>query len=174
MVRTTSFKHVTKFFHHLFCIKYLYLFLEIFADDLELQCRVLMKPYDICGAWYSDQHFLSGDVHRLGHLVSQSVLWLNKASQETASEHIPIMNQMFRFYNGNGSSLRAAMFAYCPESECDNSLTYCNDVKSLSSNISEKSNAQHQYTIPLKESLNARFAFLLIILSFVFKCFVPS
>lgn len=91
----------------------------VFLDELELQCRVLMKPYDICGAWYSDQHFLSGDVHRLGHLVSQSVLWLNKASQETASEHIPIMNQMFRFYNCNGSSVRAAMFASCPVPDGD-------------------------------------------------------
>lgn len=105
------------------------------GDDLELQCRVLMKPYDICGAWYSDQHFLSGDVHRMGHLISQSVLWLNKASQETASEHIPIMNQMFRFYNCNGSSVRAAMFASCPVSEGTLS-TACNELKNSSSNAS--------------------------------------
>lgn len=104
-----------------------------FLDDLELQCRVLMKPYDICGAWYSDQHFLSGDVHRLGHLVSQSVLWLNKASQETASEHIPIMNQMFRFYNCNGSSVRAAMFASCPDG---NSSTFSNEIRNTSSTSS--------------------------------------
>ncbi|XP_034231119.1 F-box/WD repeat-containing protein 5 [Thrips palmi] len=105
------------------------------GDDLELQCRVLMKPYDICGAWYSDQHFLSGDVHRLGHLISQSVLWLNKASQETASEHIPIMNQMFRFYNCNGSSVRAAMFASCPVAESSLSTT-SNEIRDTSSNSS--------------------------------------
>ncbi|KAE8739473.1 hypothetical protein FOCC_FOCC015027 [Frankliniella occidentalis] len=102
------------------------------GDDLELQCRVLMKPYDICGAWYSDQHFLSGDVHRLGHLESQSVLWLNKASQETASEHIPIMNQMFRFYNCNGSSVRAAMFAYCSVLDHGDSQTLCDSSQTSS------------------------------------------
>lgn len=124
-----------------------------FAEDLELQCRVLMKPYDICGAWYSDQHFLSGDVHRLGHLVSQSVLWLNKASQETASEHIPIMNQMFRFYNCNGSSVRAAMFAYCSESDNDHSLTSCKARSvscNISSNTNEKGHAQLQTGALLK------------------------
>lgn len=94
-----------------------------------------MKPYDICGAWYSDQHFLSGDVHRMGHLISQSVLWLNKASQETASEHIPIMNQMFRFYNCNGSFVRAAMFASCPVSDSSSTLG-SNEMKNASSDSS--------------------------------------
>ncbi|KAJ1520007.1 hypothetical protein ONE63_004238 [Megalurothrips usitatus] len=112
------------------------------GDDLELQCRVLMKPYDICGAWYSDQHFLSGDVHRIGHLISQSVLWLNKASQETASEHIPIMNQMFRFYNSNGSSVRAAMFAYCPVSDSQDLSASCKSPAQHSSSYSDENHLQ--------------------------------
>ncbi|XP_067001558.2 F-box/WD repeat-containing protein 5 [Anabrus simplex] len=78
-----------------------------------LQCRVMNKPYDIFGTWFSDQHLLSGDLHWLAHLVSQSVLWLNKASQESNSEHVPIMNQLYRFYNCNASSIRAIMIANC-------------------------------------------------------------
>ncbi|XP_012272975.1 F-box/WD repeat-containing protein 5 isoform X2 [Orussus abietinus] len=79
----------------------------------DLQCRVVNKPYDIFGTWYSERHLLSGDLLWLAHLVSTSVLWLNKANQESASEHVPIMNQLYRFYNGNASSIRAVMIANC-------------------------------------------------------------
>lgn len=78
-----------------------------------LQCRVMNKPYDIFGTWYSDRHLLSGDLHWLAHLVSTSILWLNKASQESESELVPIMDQLYRFYNSNASSIRAVMVANC-------------------------------------------------------------
>ncbi|KAG7205585.1 hypothetical protein KM043_007556 [Ampulex compressa] len=83
------------------------------APGFDLQCRVVNKPYDIFGTWYSEHYLLSGNLHWLAHLVSTSVLWLNKANQETASEHVPIMTQLFRFYNGNASSIRAVMVANC-------------------------------------------------------------
>lgn len=78
-----------------------------------LQCRVMNKPYDIFGTWYSDRHLLSGDLHWLAHLVSTSILWLNKASQESESELVPIMDQLYKFYNSNASSIRAVMVANC-------------------------------------------------------------
>ncbi|XP_054282174.1 F-box/WD repeat-containing protein 5 isoform X2 [Macrosteles quadrilineatus] len=87
------------------------------TDGFQLQCRVVNKPYDIFGTWYSDQHLLSGDLYWLAHLVSTTGLWLNKASQETASEHTPILSQLFRFYNTNASSIRAIMVANCLTSE---------------------------------------------------------
>jgi F-box/WD-40 domain protein 5 len=71
------------------------------------------KPYDIFGTWYSDRHLLSGDLHWLAHLVSTSILWLNKASQESESELVPIMDQLYKFYNCNASSIRAVMVANC-------------------------------------------------------------
>ncbi|XP_071447226.1 F-box/WD repeat-containing protein 5 isoform X2 [Hetaerina americana] len=90
---------------------------EIAVFSLEegfcLQCRVVNKPYDIFGTWYSDEHLLSGNLHWLAHLVSASVLWLNKASQESSSEHVPIMGTLFRFYNRNASSVRAITVANC-------------------------------------------------------------
>ena len=67
-----------------------------FIEGFELQCRVVNKPYDIFGTWYSERYLLSGGLHWLAHLVSTSVLWLNKANQETGSEHVPIMNQLYR------------------------------------------------------------------------------
>lgn len=73
-----------------------YIYFYFISASFELQCRVVNKPYDIFGTWYSERHLLSGDLHWLAHLVSSSVLWLNKANQESASEHIPIMNQMYR------------------------------------------------------------------------------
>ncbi|CAL1685041.1 unnamed protein product [Lasius platythorax] len=83
------------------------------APGFDLQCRVVNKPYDIFGTWYSERYLLSGNLHWLAHLVSTSVVWLNKANQESASEHVPIMTQLFRFYNGNASSIRAIMVANC-------------------------------------------------------------
>lgn len=39
---------------------------------------------------------------------------MNKANQEVESEHVPIMNQMFKFYNRNASSIRGLLVADCP------------------------------------------------------------
>lgn len=81
------------------------------------------RPYDIFGTWFSDQHLISGDLHWLAHLVSTSVLWLNKANQEVDSEHVPIMNQLYKFYNRNASSIRGIMIANCPWLDDDNDPT---------------------------------------------------
>lgn len=39
---------------------------------------------------------------------------MNKANQEVESEHVPIMNQLFKFYNKNASSIRGILVADCP------------------------------------------------------------
>ncbi|KAJ8673451.1 hypothetical protein QAD02_004713 [Eretmocerus hayati] len=104
------------------------------AEGFELQCRVVNKPYDLFGTWYSERYLLSGGLHWLAHLVSKSVLWLNKANQETGSEHVPIMNQLYQFYNGNASSIRAVMVANClspasTEPDAQKSQTTSSNVK---------------------------------------------
>ncbi|KAM7353826.1 F-box and WD repeat domain containing 5 isoform 1-T2 [Cochliomyia hominivorax] len=103
-------------------------------DGSHLRCRVLNRPYDIFGTWFSDQYLISGDLHWLAHLVSTSVLWLNKANQEVDSEHVPIMNQLYKFYNRNASSVRAIMMAKCPW------LDESNDPLSEQNRISETKN----------------------------------
>lgn len=72
------------------------------------------KPYDFFGTWYNDSYLLSGNLKWLGHLVSTSVVWLNRASQETDSEFTSVMNQMFKFYNRSASSIRSITVANCP------------------------------------------------------------
>ncbi|XP_058819792.1 F-box/WD repeat-containing protein 5 isoform X3 [Topomyia yanbarensis] len=92
-------------------------------NGFRLKCRVTNRPYDIFGTWFSDQHLLSGDLNWLAHLVSTSILWLNKANQEVDSEHTPIRNQMYKFYNRNASSIRAITVANCPwlnDETCNN------------------------------------------------------
>lgn len=89
------------------------------TGDSHLRCRVVNRPYDIFGSWFSDQHLISGDLYWLANLVSTSVLWLNKANQEVDSEHVRIMNQLYKFYNRNASSIRGIMVANCPWMEKD-------------------------------------------------------
>lgn len=91
--------------------------------NFTLQCRVLNKPYDIFGTWYTDDYLLSGRLHFLGHLVSCSALWLNKAWQESESEKKPIIKRLFKFYNRNASSIRTITVANCctPESKIESS-----------------------------------------------------
>ena len=78
-----------------------------------IQCRMSNKPYDFFGTWYNDSYLLSGDLRWLAHLVSTSIVWLNRASQETDSEYTSIMNRMFRFYNRSASSIRSITVANC-------------------------------------------------------------
>ncbi|XP_014256657.1 F-box/WD repeat-containing protein 5 isoform X2 [Cimex lectularius] len=84
-------------------------------DGFNLQCRVGNKPSDIFGTWYSDSYLISGDWYSLGGMVSTTGLWLNKASQETESEQTPILNNLFRFYNTNASSIHLITMADCKE-----------------------------------------------------------
>uniref|UniRef100_T1HBG4 Uncharacterized protein n=1 Tax=Rhodnius prolixus TaxID=13249 RepID=T1HBG4_RHOPR len=98
----------------------------------QLQCRVGNKPYDIFGTWYSDRHLLSGDLYWLAHLVSTTGLWINKASQESSSEHTPILNQLFRFYNTNASSVRTVMVADCVDESNKNVRNHTNTDDDLS------------------------------------------
>lgn len=104
-----------------------------------MRCRVVNRPYDIFGTWFSDQHLISGDLHWLAHLVSTSVLWLNKANQEVDSEHVPIMNQLYKFYNRNASSIRGIMIANCPWLEDSDELP--DDVQMHNANVEKLSNS---------------------------------
>ena len=96
-----------------------FLFFEI-KEEFVLQCRMTNKPYDFFGTWYNDSYLLSGDLRWLAHLVSTSVVWLNRASQETQSEYTSIMNSMFKFYNRSASCIRSVAVANClpPYSNC--------------------------------------------------------
>ncbi|KAH8032802.1 hypothetical protein HPB51_001937 [Rhipicephalus microplus] len=84
-------------------------------EGFVLQCRVLNKPYDIFGTWYTDHYLLSGRLFFLGHMISCSAIWLNKAWQESESEKEPIVKPMFKFFNINASSVRTILVANCEQ-----------------------------------------------------------
>ncbi|KAF4525229.1 hypothetical protein B566_EDAN014004 [Ephemera danica] len=111
----------------------------------ELQCRMANKPYDIFGTWYNDHYLLSGDLYWLANLVSTSVLWLNKASQESSSEHTAIMKQLFRFYNRNASSVRAIMVADCLAPEVNEPKVSCSKVNQTEQEEERSGNPPSQH-----------------------------
>uniref|UniRef100_A0A1B0FNA5 F-box domain-containing protein n=1 Tax=Glossina morsitans morsitans TaxID=37546 RepID=A0A1B0FNA5_GLOMM len=135
--------------------------------ESHLRCRVINRPYDIFGTWFSDQYLISGDLHWLAQMVSTSILWLNKANQEVDSEHVPIMNQLYKFYNRNASSVRAIMMAKCPWlDESNDPLIMANTsdeiLESPSDDIemSERSlTVQNSVGNPLSHSASLRRAF---------------
>lgn len=91
-------------------------------EEFVLQCRVLNKPYDIFGTWYTDHYLLSGKLHFLGQMLSCSAVWLNKAWQESDSEKKPIVKQLFKFFNKNASSVRTILVANCEQPQVDGTL----------------------------------------------------
>lgn len=104
-----------------------------FSGESQLRCRINNRPDDIFGTWFSDNFLISGNLHWLAHLVSTSVLWLNKANQEIHSEHVPIMNQLYKFYNKNASYIHEIMVA---NGSWFNDVVYCDD----------KSDEDHEYS----------------------------
>ncbi|CAG5130289.1 unnamed protein product [Candidula unifasciata] len=75
-------------------------------DDFRMQCRVTNKPYDVFGAWYDNDHLLSGTLYWTGDFNSVSAVWLSKASQEVESEVESVSMVLYRFENVNSSSIR--------------------------------------------------------------------
>ncbi|XP_005112407.1 uncharacterized protein LOC101854616 isoform X2 [Aplysia californica] len=75
-------------------------------DDFRMQCRVTNKPYDVFGAWYDNDHLLSGTLYWTSVLNSVSAVWLSKASQEVESEMESVSMMLYRFENVNSSSIR--------------------------------------------------------------------
>jgi len=108
-------------FSHLFNPHFLYYF--------QLQCRVLNKPYDIYGTWYSNEYLLSGRFHYLGLFVSCSALWLNKAYQEAESERKPIVKRLLKFYNKNAGSIRTIMIANSQNDDVDSEVEKVKEKK---------------------------------------------
>lgn len=91
--------------------------IAVYAIDDEntyLKCRVRNRPYDVFGTWFSEKYLLSGDLYWLSSSVSCSIVWLNKADQEISSATKPVLTQLYKFYNPNGSSIRSITVADCP------------------------------------------------------------
>ncbi|XP_045472251.1 F-box/WD repeat-containing protein 5 [Harmonia axyridis] len=88
-------------------------FLAADSGILKMKCRVDNTPYSLFGTWYNDSFLLSGNRFWLGGFVTSSLIYMNRASQETSSEHIPITHGLFKFYNTNRSCVTSLLIAKC-------------------------------------------------------------
>ncbi|TFK00780.1 F-box/WD repeat-containing protein 5 [Platysternon megacephalum] len=85
----------------------------ISLDNFTLLSRVRNKPYDVFGCWLNETNLISGNLHRIGHITSCSVLWLNNAFQGIESENVNVVKRLFKIQNLNASTIRTVMVADC-------------------------------------------------------------
>ncbi|XP_074871833.1 F-box/WD repeat-containing protein 5 [Carettochelys insculpta] len=82
-------------------------------ENFTLLSRVRNKPYDVFGCWLNETNLISGNLHRIGHITSCSVLWLNNAFQGVESENVNVVKRLFKIQNLNASTIRTVMVADC-------------------------------------------------------------
>lgn len=113
-------------------------------DGFKMQCRVTNKPYDVFGAWYDNDHLLSGTLYWTGDFNSVSAVWLSKASQEVESEVESVSMVLYRFENINSSSIRLLHVAEVEKEESMNEVALDKDDLDLSdsTNISTRSSSE--------------------------------
>uniref|UniRef100_A0A8D0L756 F-box and WD repeat domain containing 5 n=1 Tax=Sphenodon punctatus TaxID=8508 RepID=A0A8D0L756_SPHPU len=85
----------------------------ISLENFTLLSRVRNKPYDVFGCWLNETNLISGNLHRIGHVTSCSVLWLNNAFQGVESENVNVVKRLFKIQNLNASTIRTVMVADC-------------------------------------------------------------
>ncbi|XP_019331398.2 F-box/WD repeat-containing protein 5 [Alligator mississippiensis] len=85
----------------------------ISMENFLLLSRVRNKPYDVFGCWLNETNLISGNLHRIGHITSCSVLWLNNAFQGIESENVNVVKRLFKIQNLNASTIRTVMVADC-------------------------------------------------------------
>lgn len=88
-------------------------FLAAESDILKMKCRVDNTPYSLFGTWYNESFLLSGNRFWLGGFDTSSLIYMNRASQEISSEHIPVTHGLFKFYNTNQSTVTSLLVAKC-------------------------------------------------------------
>ncbi|XP_059174024.1 F-box/WD repeat-containing protein 5-like isoform X2 [Physella acuta] len=106
-------------------------------DGFKMQCRVTNKPYDVFGAWYDNDHLLSGTLYWTGDFNSVSAVWLSKASQEVESEIESVSMVLYRFENVNSSSIRLLHVAEIEQDEemTDKSVDEFSDANTRSNSL---------------------------------------
>lgn len=98
-----------------------------------LICRILNKPYDMFGTFYSEEYIFSGQVKQIGNSICSSSIWIYKAYPDITSEHKPLMSRLFRFINVNARTL---IIAAC---KSDISELKNQEVINSSRNVNNKS-----------------------------------
>uniref|UniRef100_A0A6I8PB50 F-box and WD repeat domain containing 5 n=1 Tax=Ornithorhynchus anatinus TaxID=9258 RepID=A0A6I8PB50_ORNAN len=96
----------------------------ISLDNFTFLSRVRNKPYDVFGCWLNETKLISGNLHRIGHITSCSVLWLNIAFQGIELENVNMVKRLFKIQNLNASTIRAATAdVFDPRAGCPGGAT---------------------------------------------------
>ncbi|XP_018017695.1 F-box/WD repeat-containing protein 5 [Hyalella azteca] len=85
-------------------------------DDFRLLSRTKNRPYDLYGAWITDEYLVTGELKWLQNMHSTSTLLLIRSTQEVGSEHVPILSTLLKLFNKNSACARSLQVAYAPES----------------------------------------------------------
>ncbi|KAF2367827.1 WD40 repeat [Trinorchestia longiramus] len=85
-------------------------------DDFRLLSRTKNRPYDLFGAWITDDYLVTGELKWLQNMRSTSTLLLIRSTQEISSEHVPILSTLLKLFNNNSACARSLLVAYRPDS----------------------------------------------------------
>ena len=79
---------------------------SIFAGTFTLESRIQIKPHDVFGSWFDNNHVISCKTqwHEGYPLISE--VFLNKASQKIQDPSCNVVQTMFKFANKNWSVIR--------------------------------------------------------------------
>ena len=87
-----------------------------FAKALTL---LIFKPWDALGCWYGNKYVISSEFKWLAHMVSTSMLLINKVSftlEANGNDHtLAGIRTLFRFYNSAGNAVRYFCVANVPK-----------------------------------------------------------
>lgn len=97
---------------------------------MSLICRILNKPFDVFGTFYSEEYIFSGQVKQIANLICSCSIWIHKAYANVTSEQKPLMSLLFRFMNVNASFIRTLLVAKCKSDISD--LPGTSQVSSIS------------------------------------------
>lgn len=79
-------------------------------NKLKICAKLTNKPYDAFGCWYGNKYIITSEFKWLAHMVSTSMLLMNKVSfalEKNYNDHtLAGIRTLFRFYNSAGNAVR--------------------------------------------------------------------
>ena len=89
------------------------------AGKLRICSRMANKPWDAYGCWYGNKYVISAEFKWLAHMVSNTMLLLNKVSfalEQSLNDHtLAGIRTLFRIYNNAGNAVRHLCVANVPK-----------------------------------------------------------
>ena len=121
------------------------------ASKLRICARISNKPWDALGCWYGNKYIISSEFKWLAHMVSTSMLLINKVSfalEASLNDHtLAGIRTLFRFYNSAGNAVRYFCVANVPKDLGDESFSGLKVLESLDSLLAAQLMVQETQSI---------------------------